>query len=149
VHVIGFFKDDLSYDCAEEVTREHEVARLAVHVIKGDRLWPGGRQADTQAHVTVFQRDGSVAFKTRSRSARAEEAPEWSLISVIDLLDEEPLDCCISLQVKMLPPFSLGFRKTICAYYAPLRSLLNSAHASVVVGSQVRALSAAEMLRRW
>lgn len=109
------------------------MARLAVHVIKGDSLFSGsagGRPADTQAHVTVFQRDGVVSFKTTSRIARGEMVPDWSLVSVIDIADEDPLDCCISLQVKRLPPFNLGFRRTLCAYYAPLRSLLSLARRS-------------------
>lgn len=115
-----------------EVQRDHDVARLAVHVIKGDSLWGsvGGRPADTQAHVTIFQRDGVVSFKTTSRVARGEVVPDWQLVSVIDIADEDPLDCCISLQVKRLPPFNLGFRRTLCAYYAPLRSLLSQARSS-------------------
>ena len=117
---------------AGDVQREHDVSRLCVHVIKGDSLWgsAGGRPGDTQAHVTVFQRDGVISFKTTSRVVRGQAAPDWQLVSVIDIADEDPLDCCISLQVKKLPPFNLGFRRTICAYYAPLRSLLSQARSS-------------------
>jgi hypothetical protein len=107
------------------------VARLTVHVLKADSLWNDHRRpADTEAHVTVFQRDGVISFKTTSRIARGEVVPEWQLVSVIDIADEDPLDCCISLQVKRLPPLNLGFRRTLCAYYAPLRSLLSQARSS-------------------
>ena len=117
---------------AGDVQREHDVSRLCVHVIKGDSLWgsAGGRPGDTQAHVTVFQRDGVISFKTTSRIARGQVVPDWQLVSVIDIADEDPLDCCISLQVKRLPPFNLGFRRTVCAYYAPLRSLHSQARSS-------------------
>jgi C2 domain len=113
------------------IDAERDVARLALHVIKGEGLWfASGRAVDSQVHVSVRD-DDHLQFKTKSRVIHRDSSPQWQLTCVIDLAQQDPLRAAITIEVRhRRPPLRTGKAKRICAYYATLRDLLKQAPAA-------------------